>query len=154
MFYEQPPEQLLKLYLFQPLGSSTTAIKEVRAQQIMQAYQLFNQDPMINQIELRKMVFDVLDIKNVNKLLIEQPAQPMPPPGTPGMGGGPPSPEGQPPMEGSPGGVPTPPQPPEPGQAAFPAERQVAELARVMGGGLVKGGPATPQNVSIGGPAR
>jgi hypothetical protein len=90
---------------------------------------LFNGDQFINQLELRKMVLDVLDIKNENKLLIEQPM--MPPPGAqPGQGGG----------------GPNPPQPPEPGQKALPAERQMAEMARVAGGGLVKqGGPAMPQ---------
>jgi len=77
MFYQVPMEDVLKQYMFQPMGSSTTAVKEVRIQQIMQAYQLFNNDPFINQMELRKMVLDVLDIKNENKLL-QPPPQPVP----------------------------------------------------------------------------
>jgi hypothetical protein len=145
MFYKSTPVEVFRNFHFQPMGSSTTAIKEVRVQQIMQAYELFNKDPFINQIELRKMVMDVLDLKNESKLLIEDPIQYahllMQMTGqTPG------GPQGQPPT-GEGGGGPQPPEgpsPPKPGEMPLPAERQVAEMMRVAGGGLVKGGPAAP----------
>ncbi len=148
MFYAQPVNEMLKQYHFQPMGSSTTAIKEVRIQQIMQAYQLFNQDPMINQIELRKMVMDVLDLKNESKLLIEQPPVPQ---GAPqgmeqlmqalgGQGGAPPA--------GGPG-PPTAPTPPQPGTRPLPQEAQMAELARVAGGGLLREGGPTPRETGL-----
>lgn len=145
LFYDLPVVDLLKQYHFQPMGSSTTAIKEVRIQQVMQTFQMFNGDPYINQAELRKMVLDVLDIKNQNKLFIENPQPMMPPPGAqPGMGGGGQVPP-QPPAPGQqPAQPPEPEQPPTPGEQALPAERQMAELARVAGGGLIKGGPAAP----------
>jgi len=135
-FYDQDITDMIKHHHFQPMGSSTTAIKEVRVQQIMQAYQMFNQDPMINQMELRKMVLDVLDIKNEEKLLQ---ALPMVPPGMEGMM----PPPGASPGQG--GGAPQAPKPPQPGQKALPAERQMAEMARVAGGGLLPSGPAAPQ---------
>lgn len=149
VFYDMPIEDILKMYHFQPMGSSTTAIKEVRVQQVMQAFQLFNKDPTIDQIELRKMVFDVLDIKNGDKLIIEQPM--MPPPGTEGEGGTPTGAGEEAQPQGAGPEVPSPPEPPEPGENAQPAERQLAEMARVAGGGLIRGGPATPLNVSLGG---
>jgi hypothetical protein len=142
-FYDQPIDAILKQYMFQPMGSSTTAVKEVRIQQIMQAYQLFNNDPLINQVELRKMVFDVLDIKNENKLL-----QP-PPQMAPGMGGmpaqaGPPAPGG-PPQAGMPA-LQKPPAPPQPGNKFQTPTEQFKEMARVSGGGLVQGTPEQRAN--------
>jgi hypothetical protein len=135
-FYKLPLDSILQQYLFQPMGSSTTAVKEVRIQQIMQAYQLFNQDALINQVELRKMVFDVLDIKNETKLL--QPPQP----GMPGAGG-PQGPGGpQPAGPGKPAMQP-PPKPPQPGQKFQSPVEQLQEMARVAGGGMVKGTPET-----------
>jgi len=133
-FYVQPIDVMLKQYNFQPLGSSTTAIKEVRIQQVMQAYQLFNRDPMINQLELKKMVFDVLDIKNTSKLLLPPPSLPE----ATGMGVIPG--QGQEPGQGGPPAAPNAPQAPAPGQAAIEPERSMAELARIAGGGLIKGG--------------
>jgi len=144
-FFDSTPVEVFRNFHFQPMGSSTTAIKEVRVQQIMQAYEMFNKDPFINQIELRKMVMDVLDLKNESKLLIEDPVQyaqmlmqmtGQAPPGE----GPPPTGEG----EGGGQGGPPPPTPPQPGARSLPAERQLAEMARVSGGGLVKGGPAAP----------
>ena len=140
-FYAQSIDSILKQYMFQPMGSSTTAVKEVRIQQIMQAYQLFNGDPMINQLELRKMVLDVLDIKNETKLL-----QP-PPPMLPGAGG--PMEAGGELQPGGPAGpgmpaLPPPPSPPKPGQRFQSPTQQLAEMARVAGGGLVKG-QGTPE---------
>jgi|MudIll2142460700_1097286.scaffolds.fasta_scaffold05221_4 hypothetical protein len=137
-FYLQDIDTVLKQYLFQPMGSSTTAIKEVRIQQIMQAFKLFNQDPMINQMELRKMVLDVLDIKNEQQLLQNPPAMPMPPPqqgAQKGQGG--PNP-------------PNPPAPPKPGQNVQTATQQLSELARVSGGGLVKGSGAGRAEQQVG----
>jgi hypothetical protein len=137
-FYNQDIETVLKQYSFQPMGSSTTAVKEVRIQQIMQAFQIFNNDPLINQIELRKMVFDALDIKNENKLLVE-PQAPMP--GMPGMM--PPGTEGTPPQGGP--QPPQPPQPPKPGANTPPAEATMAEMMRIPGGGLLPRGRNMPQ---------
>ncbi len=139
-FYAQPVDVMLKQYLFQPMGSSTTALREVRIQQVMQAYQLFNQDPQINQTELKKMVLDVLELKNQSKLLLPPPSLPE----SVGMGGVVPG-QGQPGQ----GGPPTPnvPQPPVPGGQALQPEQMMAEMARVAGGGLIKKGNEMPQNV-------
>jgi hypothetical protein len=147
-FYEQPIDVMLKQYNFQPMGSSTTAVKEVRIQQTMQAYSLFNQDPQIDQTELKKMVLDALDIKNQSKLLLQPPATPP----ASGMGG---ATEGQGQAQGGPEGAPKEggpkppnmPQPPAPGDQAIMPEQQMAELARIAGGGLVKKGPELSQNV-------
>jgi hypothetical protein len=142
-FYQQPVDVMLKQYNFQPMGSSTTAIREVRIQQVMQAYKLFQNDPMINQMELKKMVLDVLDIKNQSKLLLPPPSTPE----TPGMGGMPGAGQAQggqagPPRPGGPQ-PPNTPKPPQPGGQALPPEQQMAEMARVAGGGLIKkGGPS------------
>jgi hypothetical protein len=137
-FYQQPLDVMLKQYNFQPMGSSTTAIREVRIQQVMQAYKLFQNDPMINQMELKKMVLDVLDIKNQSKLL-------QPPPSTPeaaGEGGGQPPPGAGPPRPGGPA-PPNAPKPPEPGANALQPEQMESEMNRVAGGGLIKTqGPA------------
>jgi hypothetical protein len=133
-FYDQDIDSMLKGFNFQPVGSSTTAVKDVRIQQMMQLYQMFNKDPMINQMELRKMVMDALDVKNVGQLL-----QPPPPPQPP------PTPPGQP----SPGmeGVPQPPAPPQPGAQmssgpATPDQAQIQELMKIIGGGLLNKGQA------------
>jgi len=134
--YAQDIDTVLKQYNFQPMGSSTTAIKEVRIQQIMQAYKLFNQDPLINQVALRKMVFDVLDLKNEDELL-----QPLPPPSPmmPGAGGPQPGAGGQ--QSGGPQ-PPQPPAPPQPGNKFQTPTEQMSQLARIAGGGLIKGGGA------------
>ncbi len=143
-FYAQPVDVMLKQYLFQPMGSSTTALREVRIQQVMQAYQLFNQDPQINQTELKKMVLDVLELKNQSKLL-------MPPPSVPeasAMGGAIPG-TGQ---EGDQGGPPArqQPQPPQPGGQALQPEEMMAQMAKRAGGGLIKTGNQTPQGLTGG----
>ena len=131
MFYQEDITDILKLYHFQPMGSSTTAIKEVRIQQIMQAYKLFNNDPFIDQVELRKLVLDVLDIKNESRILIPNPAPP--PPGGTKTGV---------PSQGGPG---NPPKPPEPGNMPTQPEAAMGELLRVSGGGMLQqGGQQTP----------
>lgn len=138
MFYGQDIDDILKQYNFQPMGSATTAVKEVRIQQIMQAYKLFNQDPMINQLALRRMVFGVLDIKNENELIIENPPPPTPPPGTgaPQLGG--------PKMAQGGPNPPNPPMAPQPGAKPLPEAAQMAEMLRVAGGGLIpRGGPSS-----------
>jgi hypothetical protein len=159
-FYSQDLDEILKMFHFQPMGSSTTAVKEVRIQQIMQAYKLFNQDPFVNQIELRKLVMDVLDLKNQSRLLIEDPvkyaqmilAQAQQQGGGPHPGGGPAGPPkpGQP--QKGPQGPPQkrpqgggaqpvkPPQPPVPGRGAQPLERQLSEMLKISGGGMSRTG--------------
>jgi len=146
-FKQQDVEVMLRQYNFQPMGSSTTAIKEVRIQQIMQAYRLFLNDPQINQTELKKMVLDVLDIKNQSKLLIPSPSTPE----SIGQGGmmlGAGQEQGGQggPSQGSPQ-PPKPPQPPEPGNQTLTPTQQLAQLARIVGGGMVKKGNEMPQNV-------
>ena len=148
-FFAQDPEEMLKQYNFQPMGSSTTAIKEVRIQQIMQAYKLFNQDPMIDQHELRKMVIDVLELKNEDKLLKkpeqiqaeqQQAAQQaMAAQGQQQQPGLPP--QQQQPGQGANEG-PQPPSAPNPGEMPMTGVEQLSQLARVAGGGLIKGGGA------------
>jgi hypothetical protein len=144
-FYSMPPEEILKAYHFQPMGSATTAIKEVRIQQIMQAYKLFNQDPMINQHELRKMIIDVLDLKNEDKLLKseeqmqqEQQQQMMQMQAMAQQQGQMPPPQQQPGKGGQEG--PQAPEPPTPGEMPQTGTEQLSQLAKVMGGGLIKGG--------------
>ncbi len=151
MFYSQDIDAVLKQYNFQPMGSATTSIKEVRIQQIMQAYKLFNRDPMINQEALRRMVLSTLDIKNENELINPVPMIPlsevqnMLPPGQ--APGGPPQP-------GAKGGVnpPKPPLAPQPGTAPLPPAQQMAEMMRVAGGGLLTGagGPQPAAKVQAG----
>lgn len=154
-FYQQDINEMLRQYHFQPMGSATTAIKEVRIQQIMQAYKLFNRDPYINQVELRKMLLDVLEIKNIHRLL--QPEQAMAlaqqaamagQQGQGQAGGGDMQAQLRQMLQG--GGM----APPEGGQAEMPAQppppvwQQLAELARVSGGGLLNRATGGPQPVS------
>lgn len=146
-FYQQDIEEVLKQYNFQPMGSATTAVKEVRVQQLMQAYMLFNRDPLINQVALRRMVLSALEIKNEDELLQPPPPQMMPGPmQAQAPEAGVESAEG---AVGTPPGVPevAPPTLPVPGERPPPAERQMAELLRVAGGGLIKKGPDFPQQI-------
>jgi len=71
-FYELSPYEVLRHYHFQPMGSSTSAVKELRAQQMINLFGLFKGDEMINQAELRRMLMQSLDIKNIDKLLIDE----------------------------------------------------------------------------------
>jgi hypothetical protein len=139
-FYQQDITDILKMYNFQPMGSSTTAVKEVRIQQMMQAYQLFNGDQYINQLELRKMLLDAFDIKATRKLLqnppmpnatIQPPAQEQPGQGQPGA-------------PGAPTPVP-PPMPPVPGQGTEAEAGLMANLMQQAGGANMPGPPAIPQ---------
>ena len=68
-FYEIPVEEMLRLFHFQPVGSSTTAVKELRIQQIMQLYSLARDDPFFQQHELRKRLLTALDFRDYDKLL-------------------------------------------------------------------------------------
>jgi len=160
-FYQQDITEILKQYNFQPMGSSITAVKEVRTQQMMQAYQLFNQDPYINQLELRKMLLDAFDIKCTSKLLQTPPipaasitnVMPQPgeqpgqgPPGAPPPGQGPPG--AMPP--GPPGAMPPPPPPP-PGQGAPNEADMMAMLMQGAGGAATPGPPGIPGR-AYGGP--
>jgi hypothetical protein len=136
-FYQQDIDAVLKQYNFQPMGSATTAVKEVRIQQMMQAYQLFNQDPYINQLELRKMLLDAFDIKATRKLLQNAPmpnATIQPPAQGPAGQGGP----------GAPTPIP-PPTPPAPGQGTEAEAGLMANLMQQAGGANMPGPPAIPQ---------
>jgi hypothetical protein len=157
-FYRQDIYETLKQYNFQPMGSSTTAIKEVRIQQIMQAYKLFNNDPFIDQVELRKMVLDVLDLKNINKLLKPEQAkmiaqqkqqQQMMEMQMKAGGKGTPQPGGPRPQQS---GGPKPPSPPQPGKPPLGPQQQMQELARVSGGGLLNRSGVSPQPTGAGSP--
>jgi hypothetical protein len=143
-FYKQDINEMLKQYNFQPLGSATTAIKEVRIQQIMQAYKLFNQDPFIDQVELRKMVLDVLDIKNIGRLLRPEQAQAIAQQQAAAEQA---AQQSKPARRGQRGGAGVPPVPP-PGSPPIPPVQQMQELARVMGGGLLNRATGGPQPVS------
>ena len=134
-FYQQDITEMLKMYNFEPMGSSTTAVKEVRIQQVMQAFQLFNNDQYINQMELRKMVLDAMDIKNVNKLLQQPPMPNAQINITPGQGGP------QPPGPGTP--MP-PPGPPGPGQGAEGEAGLLANMMQQAGGANMPGPPGIP----------
>lgn len=68
-FYEMSAYDIMRQYDFQPLGSSTSAVKELRAQQWMQLYPILKDDPMIDPYELRRSLFMAFDIKNMDKLL-------------------------------------------------------------------------------------
>lgn len=68
-FYELPVEEMLKLYHFQPVGSSTTAVRELRIQQIMQIYELGREDMYFNQYELRRLMLNAMDVKDHDKIL-------------------------------------------------------------------------------------
>jgi hypothetical protein len=86
-FYSIPIKDITHFYDFMPLGSSITNIKEVRAQQIMQAQQMLMGVPpevqqqggfTVNYRETIRMgLEEALDIKNVDRLI---PAAPMPQP--------------------------------------------------------------------------
>uniref|UniRef100_A0A6M3ILF7 Putative head tail connector protein n=1 Tax=viral metagenome TaxID=1070528 RepID=A0A6M3ILF7_9ZZZZ len=148
-FYDQDINEVLKLYNFQPMGSSTTAVKEVRLQQMMQCYQLFNGDQFINQLELRKMLLDALDIKSQSRL-IQQAPQPNATmvPGQPNQLG----PNGEQPQSGPPEGqdipgIPSPvapPAPPVPGGGAPNEARQMAMMMQQAGGANMPGPPMPP----------
>lgn len=161
-FYAQDINEMLKQYHFQPMGSAVTAIKEVRIPQIMQAFKLFNNDPYIDQVELRKLVLDVLEIKNISRLLRPDQAaqiatlrmqQEQAKQGQKGDRAGP--------ATAPPGAVtPTLPQTipslPAPGSPSPALSDQLAELARVAGGGLLNrtvmpGGPQPASPVVPGG---
>lgn len=131
-FYQQDITEMLKMYNFQPMGSATTAIKEVRIQQMMQAFQLFNKDQYINQLELRKMVLDAMDIKNTNKLLQQ------PQPQMTGAQMGQPGQEGEP-QGGGPAGPPEPTPPPQPGMGVGNEQQQLANMMASQGGGATPG---------------
>lgn len=138
-FYQQDITELLKLYNFQPMGSSTTAVKEVRVQQMMQVYQLFNGDQFINQEELRKMLLDAFDVKNQSRLM-QQPPMPNATmvPGQPNQMG----PDGQPPqMPGGTAGPPSPQQPPGPPVPGQGVPNEAQSMAMMLQGA---GGAAAP----------
>lgn len=144
-FYRQDITEVLKQYNFQPMGSSTTAVKEVRIQQMMQAYQLFNGDPYINQLELRKMLLDAFDIKATRKLLQNAPMPNMTlQPGTPPNVAQPPQAQPGAGAPGAPSPVP-PPLPPVPGQGTEGEAGLMANLMQQAGGANMPGPPAIPQ---------
>lgn len=147
-FYQQNVTELLKLYNFQPMGSSTTAVKEVRVQQMMQVYQLMNGDQYIDQLELRKMLLDAFDVKNQSRLMKnvampnatfsnQQPNALGPNGEQPGAGmeqGGPPGPP-------SPQ---APPAPPTPGQGVPNEAQSMAMMLQGAGGATAPPGPPGP----------
>lgn len=55
-------------------GSTMIVNEAVRRKQVMEMYQVFSQDPEINQVELKRMVLEAFGEKNIEKLLpITQP---------------------------------------------------------------------------------
>lgn len=151
LFYEQDIEEILRQYHFQPMGSSVTAIKEIRIPQTMQLFQLFNGDPFINQFRLREMVLDAFEIKNKSELLIEperlaQMLQEKAMSGAmsgaiPGTIPGAMSEEAGQVPAGKVGTKQRPVLPHiKPGQNVPPPEEQLAKMLKVFGGGAVKEG--------------
>lgn len=129
-FYAQSIDEILKQYHFQPMGSSVTAIKEIRVQQIMQAYQILHNDPLINQYKLRELLLDALEIKNKSELLINpQNLQ------TPGMDLS--QLMGQEQSKLLPQTVS---EGVKPGRKPIPPEEQFAKLLKIIGGASVKEG--------------
>lgn len=90
-FYQMSMDDVAKNYRFLPVGSSVTAIKEVRQQQILQAQQmLMSVPPQVQQMNIRPFTIDylkvlemgledALQITNVGELVIPLPPPPPPP---------------------------------------------------------------------------
>jgi len=102
-FYQLSESDIKNLYDVIPVGTSVTAVKELKAQQIMQAIQLAMTLPpqltmqgptpfAIDYYEHLRAAYETLDLKQVDRmlrLLPPQQPQPMLPPGQPGGGGQP-----------------------------------------------------------------
>jgi len=111
-FFRYSQEELFKAFDVVPVGSSITANKEVRSQQIQQAQGLLmGIDPqksmnnpiqpyVVNDYEANRISLEDLDVKNVDDILVKLPKQPSPQP----QGGMPPQ-GGQPPPMGIPFGA-------------------------------------------------
>jgi hypothetical protein len=100
-FYQMSLNDIARNYRFLPVGSSVTAIKEVRQNQILQAQQmLMSVPPAVQQQNIHPFTIDykrvleigledALQIPNVGELVIPLPPPPPPPmiPGMMGQGG-------------------------------------------------------------------
>lgn len=98
VFFLVPVDQVLKNYHFKPMGSSLTAIKELQAQQTIQAFQMLvnltepgqpapdgtpTEVPIVNRREFAKMVLkEVFDQKNADRIINPGPGQAPPEPPT------------------------------------------------------------------------
>jgi hypothetical protein len=123
-FYKYSQKELFQALDVVPQGSSITANKETRSQQIEKAVGLLqNVDPqmamnnpvqpyVVNMYEANKMSLEDLDVKNVDDILVKQEPPPPPPPAAPPQGMGPPPMGGMPPQGG---GMPPPMGPPPQG---------------------------------------
>ena len=85
-FYRLSEEQIRRYFIARPIGSSVTHVKELRQQQAAQAFQTLgtlaqvsgqSMEPFqINWYQAGKTVFDSLDIKNADQILVKlQPQQ-------------------------------------------------------------------------------
>ena len=71
LFYTLPFETILKNYHFKTVGTSFTGIRELRTQQLLQAFALFSKLPFVNLYEFAKLVLrEGFGVKNVNQLLL------------------------------------------------------------------------------------
>jgi len=94
LFYMMPIEEIIRNYHFRPVGSTMTGIKELRTQQLLQAFAIFSKLPFVNLYEFAKIVLrDGFNFKNVDQLLLPPqsagqpiPGQPQPPAGAQGEG--------------------------------------------------------------------
>lgn len=96
-YYQKPitAESLAGSFRFVPLGSEVEASKALQAQKAQMRWEMFNNDPLTDQYELRRLTHEDLgDGKNIGKLLVKQ--QPMIPGAAQIAGpGSPMSPQGQ-----------------------------------------------------------
>ncbi|RLB06399.1 MAG: hypothetical protein DRG83_00015 [Deltaproteobacteria bacterium] len=95
LFYMIPLNDILKNYHFRPVGSAITGVRELRTQQLLNAFAMFAKFPFTNVYEFAKLVLrEGFGIKNIEQLLL--------PPQSAGGPPGQPQPEAQPTEAGQP----------------------------------------------------
>ena len=83
-FYQMTEDDIKRFYLFTPMGSSVTHVKEVRLQQINAALQTAMQIPpelrmnniepyTLNLYQAEKELYEAVDVRNPDRLLIKMP---------------------------------------------------------------------------------
>ena len=85
-FYKLTEEDIKRFFYFTPMGSSVTHVKEVRLQQIQSAMELALQIPpelrmnniqpyTANLYELEKELYESIDVRNSDRLLVKMPTE-------------------------------------------------------------------------------
>lgn len=133
MFFEVDPGEINGEFDLIPVGSSVDPVanKFSRQNQLMNLYNTVGMNPMINQQEFLKIIFDAYDIKEQTRLI-----NPMPPMDPNAAQPGP-VPEGMETLEGG-----MPPQPPLPDMPMPPPEEPLSPEAQLM---PQEGGPVLDQ---------